>query len=85
MPLEHHPLTREFPEYRQKLQALHASDPQFAQMAQNYEALDKRIYEVEDGRQALDDLALHALKNARVTLKDQIAERLRRANGAASQ
>ncbi|MBB1517967.1 YdcH family protein [Aquipseudomonas guryensis] len=82
MPLEHHPLTREFPEYRQKLQTLHASDPHFAQMTQNYEALDKRIYEVEDGRQALDDLALQALKNERVTLKDQIAERLRKANGA---
>ncbi|UUY10098.1 YdcH family protein [Pseudomonas sp. J452] len=83
MPLEHHPLTHEFPEYRQQLQALHASDAQFAHMAKNYEALDKRIYEVEDGRQALDDLALHALKNERVTLKDQIAERLRKANGAA--
>ncbi|VXB25613.1 GTP-binding protein [Pseudomonas sp. 8AS] len=83
MPLEHHPLSREFPEYRQQLQALHASDAQFAQMAQNYEALDKRIYEVEDGRQATDDLALQALKNQRVILKDQIAERLRKANGAA--
>lgn len=83
MPLEHHPLSREFPEYRQQLQALHASDAQFAQMAQNYEALDKRIYEVEDGRQATDDLALQAMKNERVSLKDQIAERLRKANGAA--
>lgn len=83
MPLEHHPLSREFPEYRQQLQALHASDAQFAQMAQNYEALDKRIYEVEDGRQATDDLALQAMKNERVILKDQIAERLRKANGAA--
>lgn len=82
MPLEHHPLNHEFPEYRQQLQALHASDAHFAQMAQNYEALDKRIYEVEDGRQAMDDLALQALKNERVSLKDQIAERLRKANGA---
>jgi uncharacterized protein YdcH (DUF465 family) len=78
MPLEHHPLTREFPEYRQQLQA---KDAQFAQLAQHYESLDKRIYEVEDGRQALDDLALHALKNERVQLKDQIAARLRKADG----
>ncbi|MGL4317376.1 MAG: YdcH family protein [Pseudomonas sp.] len=82
MPLEHHPLSHEFPEYRQQLQALHASDAKFAQMARNYEALDKRIYEAEDGRQAVDDLALQALKSERVTLKDQIAERLRKANGA---
>ncbi|MNF90918.1 hypothetical protein D3C84_735040 [compost metagenome] len=84
MPLEHHPLSREFPEYRQQFQALHASDAQFAQMAQNYESLDKRIYEAEDGRQAVDNLALQALKSERVLLKDQIAERLRKANGAAS-
>ena len=82
MPLEHHPLSREFPEYRQQLQALHANDAQFVQLAQHYESLDKRIYEVEDGRQAMDDLALQALKNERVALKDQIAERLRKANGA---
>jgi uncharacterized protein YdcH (DUF465 family) len=77
MPLEHHPLAREFPEYRQQLQALHATDAHFAQLAQHYETLDKRIYEVEDGRQAMD-----ALKNERVQLKDQIAARLRKANGA---
>ncbi|MFG0381309.1 YdcH family protein [Pseudomonas sp. zbq_18] len=77
MPLEHHPLTREFPEYRQQLQALYAQDAHFSRLAQQYESLDKRIYEVEDGREALDDLALHALKNERVQLKDKIAERLR--------
>nr|WP_286947838.1 DUF465 domain-containing protein [Pseudomonas sp. UBA6718] len=44
-------------------------------------ALIQRIYEVEDGRQAMDDLALQALKNERVALKDQIAERLRKAGG----
>lgn len=79
MPLEHHPLAREFPEYRQQLQTLHAQDAHFAKLAQHYESLDKRIYEIEDGREALDDLALHALKNERVQLKDQIADRLRKA------
>lgn len=83
MPLEHHPLTREFPDHLPQLQALNASDAHFAQLAQHYENLDRRIYEVEDGRQALDNLELQALKNERVQLKDQIAERLRKANGAA--
>lgn len=81
MPLEHHPLTREFPESREHLQTLYASDPHFAQLAHTYESLDKRIYEVEDGRQAMDDQALHALKSERVALKDQIATRLKQANG----
>lgn len=81
MPLEHHPLAREFPEYRQQLQTLYAQDAHFSRLAQQYESLDKRIYEVEDGREALDDLALQALKNERVQLKDRIAERLRKADG----
>ncbi|HYQ37808.1 MAG TPA: DUF465 domain-containing protein, partial [Pseudomonas sp.] len=46
-----------------------------------YEALDKRIYAAEDGREALDDLALQALKSERVQLKDQIAARLRQIGG----
>lgn len=83
MPLEHHPLSREFPEYQQQLRKLHASDGQFVQLALHYETLDKRIYAVEHGREALDNLALQALKSERVLLKDQIATRLRQTgNGA---
>lgn len=41
----------------------------------------KTFYQVDRGRQAMDDLALQALKNERVALKDQIAERLRKAGG----
>ncbi|MBD7978268.1 MULTISPECIES: YdcH family protein [Pseudomonas] len=82
MPLEHHPLSREFPEFRQQLQQLNSTNPQFVQLAQNYEALDKRIYEVEDGREAVDDLGLQGLKNQRVILKDQITELLKKANPA---
>jgi len=66
-----------------QLQELNARDYLFAQLAQQYEALDKRIYDVEDGRQPLDDLALQTLKNQRVQLKDEIAKRLRQANGSA--
>ena len=81
MPLEHHPLSREFPEYRQQLQALHASDAQFAHMAQNYEALDKRICRIEDGIELLDDVALNQLKQGRVALKDDLARQLKIAAG----
>ena len=81
MHVDHHPLINDFPEKREQLQRLRQEDPLFARKAEEYEALDKRIYEVEDGRQAMDDLALQALKNERVALKDQIAERLRKAGG----
>ena len=45
-------------------------------------ALDKRIYEIEDGREAVDDLTLQGLKLQRVGLKDEIADLLRKAGSA---
>lgn len=81
MPLEHHPLTREFPEFKQQLRALAAQDGHFVRLADEYEALDKRIYEVESGRLAMDEVMLLGLKMQRVSLKDDIAAMLQ--NGAA--
>lgn len=80
MPLEHHPLVREFPEQRAKIARLIEENGTFTRLAGSYEALDKRIYAVEDGREALDDLALNKLKLQRVTLKDEIAELLQGAS-----
>ncbi|MDR8012872.1 YdcH family protein [Ectopseudomonas guguanensis] len=73
MPLEHHPLNREFPQQHDALRKLMQSDARFARLAEEYEALDKRIYEIEDGRSATDDLTLQGLKLQRVGLKDEIA------------
>ncbi len=87
MPHARHPLRRaEFPEHQEQLRALLASDrAHFGQLAERYEALDKRIYAVEDGREPLDGAALQTLKNQRVTLAEQIAERLRQAAPAAAE
>jgi len=79
MPLEHHPLTREFPEFRAELQRLYGRDAHFARLAADYEALDKRVYQVEAGQEAMDDLTLQGLKLQRVVLKDEIAQLLKRA------
>ena len=81
MPLEQHPLSREFPDFHAELKQLHGNDAHFTRLAADYESLDKRIYEVEGGREPLDDLALQGLKQQRVQLKDEIAERRRKANG----
>lgn len=77
MPLEHHPLNREFPQQHDALRKLMQSDARFARLAEEYEALDKRIYEIEDGRSVADDLMLQGLKLQRVGLKDEIADLLR--------
>ncbi|WP_324731853.1 YdcH family protein [Pseudomonas paeninsulae] len=81
MPLQYHPLSREFPQFEPQMRALLQVDGHFARMAEEYEQLDKRIYEVLGGRVAMDELQLQGLKMQRVVLKDEIETLLR--NGAA--
>lgn len=81
MHVEHHPLIKDFPELRGQLHSLRQSDSEFARLAEEYEALDKRICRVEDGIEALDDAALGLLKQVRVGLKDNLARQLKRAAG----
>jgi uncharacterized protein YdcH (DUF465 family) len=81
MHVEHHPLIKDFPELRAELQRLRQDDHEFAQLAEEYEVLDKRICRIEDGIELLDDTALSLLKQARVGLKDNLARRLKRAAG----
>jgi uncharacterized protein YdcH (DUF465 family) len=82
MTLEYHPLMREFPEFHAELRALQGSDAHFTRLAADYEALDKRIYLIEDGRETLDAQGLQVLKNQRVTLNVEIARQLQlAANG----
>ncbi|MBU0809463.1 MULTISPECIES: YdcH family protein [Pseudomonas] len=79
MPLEHHPLNREFSEFKTQLHALLSSDGHFVRLANEYEELDKRIYEVESGRVAMDEVLLLGLKMQRVSLKDELSAYLHKA------
>jgi uncharacterized protein YdcH (DUF465 family) len=79
MPLEHHPLSREFPELQAQLRSLLVNDGHFARLAEEYEELDKRIYEVESGRVAMDEILLLGLKMQRVSLKDELGDYLGKA------
>jgi uncharacterized protein len=79
MPLQHHPLSREFPELKDALRRLVSEDGHFARLVEEYEELDKRIYEVESGRVAMDELMLAGLKMQRVGLKDELADKMRAA------
>jgi uncharacterized protein YdcH (DUF465 family) len=72
MPLENHPLSREFPEFQDQLRRLMFSDGHFVRLAEEYDGLDKRIYEVESGRVAMDEFLLLGLKMQYATLKDEI-------------
>lgn len=74
MHIDHHPLIKDFPELR-------VGDTDFARLADAYETLDKRICRIEAGSELLADDALLALKQERVSIKDDLARRLKRAAG----
>jgi hypothetical protein len=76
MHIDHHPLVHDFPAQRAELHDLRQADPDFGRLADEYEALDKRICRIEEGIELLADDALTLLKRERVDLKDQVAKRL---------
>ncbi|MDP2244375.1 YdcH family protein [Pseudomonas sp.] len=78
MALQYHPLSREFPQFETQMRALLQVDGHFARLAEEYDQLDRRIYEAMDGRLAMDELQLQGLKMQRVILKDEIETLLRK-------
>ncbi|HET7772684.1 MAG TPA: YdcH family protein [Burkholderiaceae bacterium] len=82
MTVPHHPLLAEFPELREQLHARKQTDRHLARLADEYEALDKRIVRIENGNEALPDASLEDLKKQRLLLKDQLYALLTAAAGA---
>ncbi|MFV0456607.1 MAG: YdcH family protein [Pseudomonas sp.] len=80
MHVEHHSLSKDFPEKLAQLLKLSQEDPTFARKAENYEALSQRIRSLEDD--ATDSAALESLKQEHSILKDDIARDLKRASGS---
>ena len=72
MHVEHHSLIADFPELREQLHTLRQQDHHFARLADEYEALDKRV-------DLLEDSALSTLKAERVALKDELSRQLNKA------
>ncbi|RME32574.1 MAG: DUF465 domain-containing protein [Gammaproteobacteria bacterium] len=77
MPLSHHPLVKEFPEYQEKIRKLQAEDSHFAGLMERYEMLDDEIYRIEANEIPADDLHLEELKKERVHLKDTLYQLLK--------
>lgn len=72
MPLTHHPLTKEFPEHKDKIHQLKLDDKHFSNMMEQYENLDKEVFRIESGEEPTDDSRLEKLKFERVNLKDEL-------------
>lgn len=76
--LEHHPLTKEFPELHDALHQLKTSDNHYHKMMERYEEIDKKIFRIESDEELAPEVALENLKKERLQLKDCIISRLKK-------
>lgn len=76
---EHHDIDHEFPEAHDKLAALVASNPEFAELVRRHDTLDNEIREFEERGSPIADESIEKMKLERTSLKDQIYAQLRQA------
>lgn len=69
---EPHDLLHEFPELQGKINELRETDPNFAQLMEQYDTLDKRVRELEELAQPVADETMEDLKKERLLLKDRL-------------
>ena len=69
---EHHDLLHEFPELKDRIHELKVNDAHFAGLYENYQAVDKEIYRIEEQIETATDEYTEDLKKKRVQLKDQL-------------
>ena len=77
MPLTHHPLIEEFPEFRETLHDLKMGNAHFRRLTHEYEGIDKSIIRAEQEIEVVNDDYLDSLKKERLHLKDMIYKMLR--------
>jgi uncharacterized protein len=68
----HHPILREFPEYRETIKRLKAGSDQFRKFFEEYHTLDEAIYRIEEEIEFATDQETEELKKRRAWLKDRI-------------
>lgn len=77
---EDHSLTQDFPEHLNTIKKLNSNDPEFADKANKYNALDKEIRTLELQDAPIDDEEMLQLKHDRVVLKDWLHQQLLKAS-----
>tara|TARA_R110000823_G_scaffold75794_18_gene173393 strand:- start:2883 stop:3125 length:243 start_codon:yes stop_codon:yes gene_type:complete len=77
---EDHSLTQDFPEHLSTIKKLNSNDPEFADKAKKYNALDKEIRTLELQDAPIDDEEMLQLKHDRVVLKDWLHQQLLKAS-----
>ncbi|HEV2390863.1 MAG TPA: YdcH family protein [Verrucomicrobiae bacterium] len=78
----HHPILREFPEYREVIRRLKGSSEHFRNVFTEYHRLDDEIYRIEEDIEFATDQEIEELKMRRAKLKDYIYHLIRHAQPA---
>jgi hypothetical protein len=84
--VEHHDLYADFPEMRDAIDALKASNPFFARCMARYSRLTGKVEDLEEHDMPVADFTIEDMKKQRVWLKDELyhfmlAYRLGQKNG----
>jgi len=67
-----HTLHAEFPEYKQQIHDLKASNHHFAKLFGEYDEVDQEIHQIETGAKPESDAYTEDLKKKRLRLKDEL-------------
>lgn len=76
MDLLNHDLVHEFPEQVEEVRALKGFDDYFSKLFNGYDEVNHAIRNYEPGAAVISDDALEVLKKTRLSIKDQIYQRL---------
>lgn len=79
MPVEHHNLIQEFPEMRERIHQMKASDNHFARLFGEYDTVEHAIQRIESGAETTTDERLEEMKKERLRLKDVLFSLLKNA------
>ena len=76
MDLLKHDILHEFPQLKDKIQALRSGNAHFSKLFDQYDVLNRSIAKFEGGVGAISDEALEIEKKKRLKLKDEITQML---------
>lgn len=69
---EHHRLTGEFPEYKDRIHDLKANNRHFLKLYEEYQKLDDEVYRIEEGMETPSDDYTEEVKKKRLFMKDEL-------------
>ncbi|MDO6513723.1 MULTISPECIES: YdcH family protein [Neptuniibacter] len=72
MPIEHHALINDFPEYRERIHDLKMKDDRFASLLGEYHELTKHVEHMEAEIEAVSTQVEEEAKIKRLKLKDEL-------------